>query len=156
DEIVAFAELEDAIDRKVKYYSSGMRMRIGFAIAAFLEPHILIVDEVLAVGDSSFQQKCLERMREVLSSGGTLILVAHDLRSGGATASRGLWLHEGRIQVDGKIDDVLTLYRREIESIAESRAQARGRVLLSDFRVEGPDGALASTNGECCLHFTAK
>ncbi|MGZ4105603.1 MAG: ABC transporter ATP-binding protein, partial [Actinomycetota bacterium] len=74
DDIVAFAELEYAIDRKVKYYSSGMKMRIGFSIAAFLEPHILIVDEVLAVGDSSFQQKCLERMREVLQSGATLIL----------------------------------------------------------------------------------
>ena len=79
DAIVAFAELEHAIDRKMKYYSSGMKMRIGFAIAAFLEPHILIVDEVLAVGDSSFQQKCLERMREVLQSGATLILVSHDL-----------------------------------------------------------------------------
>lgn len=156
DEIVAFAELEHAIDRKVKYYSSGMKMRIGFAIAAFLEPHILIVDEVLAVGDSSFQQKCLERMREVLQSGATLILVSHDLASVGAIATRGLWLNEGRIACDGPIDDVLTQYRREIENIAEARSHTRGKVILTDVRVEGPDGGPPQTNEPCFLHFTAK
>ena len=156
DDIVAFAELEHAIDRKVKYYSSGMKMRIGFAIAAFLEPHILIVDEVLAVGDSSFQQKCLERMREVLQGGATLILVSHDLAAVGAIATRGLWLNEGRIAADGPIDDVLTQYRREIESLAEARSHTRGKVLLSDLRVEGPDGGLPQTNAPCYLHFTAK
>ena len=67
DEIVEFAELEDAIDRQVKFYSSGMQMRLGFGVAAFLEPDVLLVDEVLAVGDASFQQRCLDRMREVLS-----------------------------------------------------------------------------------------
>jgi ABC-2 type transport system ATP-binding protein len=156
DEIVAFAELEDAIDRKVKYYSSGMKMRIGFAIAAFLEPHILIVDEVLAVGDSSFQQKCLERMREVLQSGATLILVSHDLAAVGAIATRGLWLSDGRIQADGPIDDVLAQYRREIESLAEARSHARGKVLLTDLRVEGPEGGLPNTNEPCYINFTAK
>lgn len=156
DEIVAFAELEDSIDRKVKYYSSGMRMRIGFAIAAFLEPHILIVDEVLAVGDSSFQQKCLERMREVLQSGATLILVSHDLAAVGAIANRGLWLNDGRIQADGPIEDVLAQYRSEIEALAEARSATRGKVLLSDVRAEGPDGGMPETNGPCFLHFTAK
>jgi ABC-type polysaccharide/polyol phosphate transport system ATPase subunit len=156
DEIVGFAELEDAIDRKVKYYSSGMRMRIGFAIAAFLEPHILIVDEVLAVGDSSFQQKCLERMRAVLQSGATLILVSHDLAAVGAIATRGLWLNEGRIQADGPIDDVLSEYRSEIESLAEARASTRGKILISDVRIEGPDGGMPETNGPCFINFTAK
>jgi ABC-type polysaccharide/polyol phosphate transport system ATPase subunit len=156
DEIVAFAELEDAIDRKVKFYSSGMKMRIGFSIAAFLNPHILIVDEVLAVGDSSFQQKCLERMREVLRSGATLILVSHDLAAVGAIASRGLWLNDGTIQMDGPIDEVLGRYRREIELHAEARAHTRGKVLISDVRVEGPDGGLPETNGPCYIHFTAK
>jgi ABC-type polysaccharide/polyol phosphate transport system ATPase subunit len=156
DDIVAFAELEHAIDRKVKYYSSGMKMRIGFAVAAFLEPHILIVDEVLAVGDSSFQQKCLERMREVLQSGATLILVSHDLASVGAIASRGLWLNEGRIACDGPIEEVLTQYRRDIESHAEARSHTRGKVLLTDLRVEGPDGGLPETGAPCYLHFTAK
>jgi ABC-type polysaccharide/polyol phosphate transport system ATPase subunit len=156
DEIVAFSELEHAIDRKVKYYSSGMKMRIGFSIAAFLEPHTLIVDEVLAVGDSSFQQKCLERMREVLQSGATLILVSHDLPAVGAIASRGLWLNEGTIQADGPIDDVLSEYRREIEMHAEARSQARGKVLLTDVRIEGPDGGMPQTNQPCYVHFTAK
>ncbi len=96
DQIVAFAEVEDAIDRQVKFYSSGMKMRIGFSIAAFLEPEILIVDEVLAVGDSSFQQKCLNRMREVTQSGSTLLLVSHDLASVAATAERGIWLEDAR------------------------------------------------------------
>ena len=155
DQIVAFAELEDSIDRKVKYYSSGMKMRIGFSIAAFLEPHILIVDEVLAVGDSSFQQKCLERMREVMQTGATLILVSHDLAAVGAIATRGLWLSDGHIQADGSIEDVLTQYRREIESMAAARANTSGKVLLTDMRVEGPNGGLPTTNESCTIHFTA-
>ena len=81
DEIVAFAELSDALDRQLKYYSSGMAMRLGFAVAAFLQPDVLLVDEVLAVGDAAFQQKCLERMRSVLQEGTTLIFVSHDLAS---------------------------------------------------------------------------
>jgi ABC-type polysaccharide/polyol phosphate transport system ATPase subunit len=156
DDIVGFAELEDAIDRKVKFYSSGMRMRIGFAIAAFLEPHVLIVDEVLAVGDSAFQQKCLERMREVLQSGATLVLVSHDLAAVGSIATRGLWLSDGRIQADGPIEDVLTQYRREIDSMAETRAGARGKVVLKDVLTEGPDGGLPNTNERCLIHFTAE
>lgn len=69
DEIVAFAELEEAVDRQVKYYSSGMQMRLGFGVAAFLQPDVLLVDEVLAVGDATFQQRCLERIRAVLAEG---------------------------------------------------------------------------------------
>jgi ABC-2 type transport system ATP-binding protein len=155
DEIVAFAELEEAIDRKVKFYSSGMRMRIGFAIAAFLEPEILIVDEVLAVGDASFQQKCLERMREVLQSGTTLILVSHDLAAVGAIATRGLWLNDGRLAADGPIEDVLGSYRELIEQHAEERAHVRGEVLLTDLQVEGPDGALPTTNELCTIRCKA-
>ena len=79
DEIVAFAQLEDAIDRQTKFYSSGMQMRLGFSVAAFLEPDILLVDEILAVGDSSFQQRCLERMSAALAEGVSLVFVSHDL-----------------------------------------------------------------------------
>src|SRR5262249_14013352 len=104
DEIVAFAELEHAIDRQTKFYSSGMRTRLGFSIAAFLEPDVLVVDEVLAVGDQLFQQKCLDRMRQVLEGGATLLLVSHDLPSVGATATRGIWLSEGKMRADGPID----------------------------------------------------
>ncbi len=115
DEIVAFAEVEDAIDRQVKFYSSGMKVRLGFAVAAFLEPKILIVDEVLAVGDSSFQQKCLERIRQVIQGGTTLLLVSHDLASVGAAATRGIWIADGAVQIDGPIDQTLAGYRRMIE-----------------------------------------
>ncbi len=121
DEIVAFAEVEDAIDRQVKFYSSGMKMRIGFSIAAFLEPSILIVDEVLAVGDSSFQQKCLNRMREVTQRGSTLLLVSHDLASVAATAERGIWLEDAHVRRRGS-------HRRSAREVPEChRAAGRDR-----------------------------
>ena len=111
DDIVSFAEVDDAIDRQMKFYSSGMQMRLGFSIAAFLEPDILLVDEVLAVGDASFQQKCLDRMRQVLYQGTTLVYVSHDLATVEATCARGLWLNKGMVEADGPIGDVLTKYR---------------------------------------------
>jgi ABC-type polysaccharide/polyol phosphate transport system ATPase subunit len=130
DEIVAFAEVEQATDRLVKFYSSGMKMRIGFAVAAFLEPHILLVDEVLAVGDASFQQKCLDRMRVVLSQNTTLVFVSHDLAAVQATCTRGIWLAEGDVMTTGPINDVLASYRHAIEMAAEaSTAGALGALL---------------------------
>src|SRR4051794_6598480 len=134
DEIVAFAELEDAIDRQVKFYSSGMKVRLGFAVASFLEPEILIVDEVLAVGDSSFQQKCLERIRQVIQSGTTLLLVSHDLASVGAAATRGIWIADGVVRMDGPIDQTLAGYRRMIEAQAEANADVKGLVRVADVR----------------------
>ncbi|HEV7163456.1 MAG TPA: ABC transporter ATP-binding protein, partial [Solirubrobacteraceae bacterium] len=90
DEIVAFAELERAVDRQVKYYSSGMQMRLGFAVAAHLQPDILLVDEVLAVGDASFQQRCLDQIRAVLNEGTTLLFVSHDLAAVEASCTNGI------------------------------------------------------------------
>ena len=119
DEIVDFAELADAVDRPVKFYSSGMAMRLGFAVAAFLEPDILLVDEVLAVGDASFQQKCLNRMRSVLADGTTLVFVSHDLPTVEATCLRGVWLDEGEVRFDGPVREALAAYRQAIEHQAE-------------------------------------
>jgi ABC-2 type transport system ATP-binding protein len=153
DEIVAFAEVEDAINRQVKFYSSGMKMRIGFAIAAFLEPEILIVDEVLAVGDSSFQQKCLNRMREVTQSGTTLLLVSHDLAAVSATVQRGIWLEQARIRAAGPIDDVLGLYRTAIEERAEAAAATDSAVRLRNVRTRGATSGLVSTNESCVVTF---
>ena len=153
DEIVAFAEVESAVDRQVKFYSSGMKMRIGFAIAAFLEPSILIVDEVLAVGDSSFQQKCLNRMSEVLESGTTLLLVSHDLAAVAATAQRGIWLEDSRVRAAGAIDDVLGHYRTAIEERAEASSTAKGKVRISNVRVSGAENSLVSTNEPCAITF---
>ncbi len=156
DEIVAFAEIEDAIDRQVKFYSSGMKVRLGFSVAAFLEPQILIVDEVLAVGDSSFQQKCLDRMRHVIQSGTTLLLVSHDLATVGATASRGIWLADGTVQADGPIDQTLAGYRRAIEARAEANADVKGLVRVRDVSAEGTDGRLVTVAEDCTIRLSVE
>ena len=100
DEIVAFAEVEKFLDTPVKHYSSGMYVRLAFAVAAHLEPEILIVDEVLAVGDASFQKKCLGKMREVASGHGrTVLFVSHQLASVTSLCDRGIWLENGRVRM---------------------------------------------------------
>ena len=85
----------DAIDRQVKFFSLGMQMRLGFSIAAFLEPDILLVDEVLSVGDANFQAKCIQRIEEVVRQGTTLVYVSHDLTSVEAVCKEALWLADG-------------------------------------------------------------
>ena len=151
DEIVAFAEIETAIDRQVKFYSSGMRTRLGFSIAAFLEPEVLVVDEVLAVGDQLFQQKCLDRMRAVLESGATLLLVSHDLASVGATASRGIWLADGVMRADGPIEDVLAAYRRDIEEKSGANSRVEGAVSARLLGTRGLHGGRVETNQDCLI-----
>jgi lipopolysaccharide transport system ATP-binding protein len=125
DEIVAFAEIEKFIDTPVKHYSSGMYVRLAFAIAAHLEPEILLVDEVLAVGDYEFQQKCLGRMQEVTRSDRTVIFVSHNLGSISNLCSRVLWLEEGRLAAQGAADEVISSYVR-------SRREASGALLWPD------------------------
>jgi ABC-type polysaccharide/polyol phosphate transport system ATPase subunit len=153
DEIVAFAEIENAVDRQVKFYSSGMKVRLGFAIAAFLEPTILIVDEVLAVGDATFQQKCLDRIRQVIQNGTTLLLVSHDLATVGATTKRGIWLSDGIMRADGPVDEVLGAYRKDIEGYAAQNANVSGAVRIHDLRTDGPDGRMVEVNEECTVRF---
>ncbi len=147
DDIVAFAELEDAIDRQVKFYSSGMQTRLGFAIAAFLQPDILLVDEVLAVGDGAFQQKCLDRMREVLNQGTTVIFVSHDLAAVEALCSKGIWLRQGLVQADGPVQDVLGEYRHLIEQAAEIDEEAEGIIRMEKVEVIASDGGSPRTQG---------
>lgn len=142
DQIVEFAELAGAIDRQVKFYSSGMQLRLGFAVAAHLEPDILLVDEVLAVGDASFQQRCLERMRMVLSQGTTLVFVSHDLAAVEAVCQRGIWLHDGAIRSEGAVRDVLAGYRAAIQQGALLSSNGRGPIHLVETSVAGPDGKL--------------
>ncbi len=140
DEIVAFAEVGGAIDRQVKFYSSGMKMRLGFAVAAFLEPDVLLVDEVLAVGDASFQQRCLDRMRTVLAQGTTLVFVSHDLAAVEATCTRGIWLEGGSVNVDGTVGEALGAYRRFIEESVQMPALSGGPVRLVKVEVSGENG----------------
>jgi lipopolysaccharide transport system ATP-binding protein len=110
DEIVAFAEVERFIDTPVKRYSSGMYVRLAFAVAAHLEPDILIVDEVLAVGDQSFQRKCLGKMGEVSSEGRTVLFVSHNMAAIRSLTPRAIWLDHGRIAADGEAEQVISDY----------------------------------------------
>jgi ABC-type polysaccharide/polyol phosphate transport system ATPase subunit len=146
DDIVSFAEVEPAIDRQVKYYSSGMQMRLGFAIAAFMEPDVLLVDEVLAVGDARFQQKCLDRMRWVLATGTTIVFVSHDLQAVESLCERAVWLREGIVESDGAVREVLGAYRRTVEEAAEL-APAFGYMRLVKSEVRGGDGEAPRSQG---------
>jgi lipopolysaccharide transport system ATP-binding protein len=110
DRIVSFAELEKFIDTPVKLYSSGMYVRLAFAVAAHLEPEILLVDEVLAVGDAAFQQKCLARIRDLTQQGTTTIFVSHNMHHVGALATRGLYLRSGFVVHDGTAGESIELY----------------------------------------------
>jgi len=101
DEIVAFAETEQFLDTPLKHYSSGMAVRLAFAVAAHLEPEILIIDEVLAVGDVSFQKKCLGKMNEVARAGRTVLFVSHDINAVNALCERTILLHDGSIAMNG-------------------------------------------------------
>lgn len=145
DAIVDFAELEAAVERQVKFYSSGMKMRLGFAIAAFLDPAILLVDEVLAVGDTSFQQKCLDRIQAVLEQGTTIVFVSHDLAAVQASCSRGVWLQDGVVMQDGAIDETMNAYRRSIEEAAEILPGVSGLVNVQKVTVSGPSGSRPSS-----------
>lgn len=110
DEIIAFAEVEQFINTPVKHYSSGMGLRLGFAVAAHLEPEILVVDEVLAVGDAAFQKKCLGKMGEVAKEGRTVLFVSHNMAAVAALCTRGLLLKKGEIVADGAVNDVISRY----------------------------------------------
>jgi lipopolysaccharide transport system ATP-binding protein len=110
DEIVAFAEVERFIDTPVKHYSSGMAVRLAFAVAAHLETEILLVDEVLAVGDTEFQKKCLGKMGDLSRAGRTLLFVSHSMVSLAALCRRGILLEGGRVRMQGAIGDVIGTY----------------------------------------------
>src|SRR6202030_3216726 len=110
DEIVAFAEIDKFIDTPVKHYSSGMYVRLAFAVAAHLEPEILLVDEVLAVGDINFQKKCLGKMGDVARQGRTIVLVSHQLTPIRRLCNRAVWLDGGRVRECGITSDVINMY----------------------------------------------
>lgn len=110
DEIVTFAEVERFLDTPVKRYSSGMYVRLAFAVAAHLEPEILIVDEVLAVGDAAFQKKCLGRMREVAGEGRTILFVSHNMDAVQRLCNKGILLDKGRLVMEGDINAVTNKY----------------------------------------------
>lgn len=113
DEIVDFAELWDFLDMPIKNYSSGMAARLGFAIATVVRPDILICDEVLAVGDYAFQQKCERRMTEMRDQGTTLLYVSHSIDSVKCVCDHALWLDKGIVKMQGKVEEVAEAYMQE-------------------------------------------
>jgi lipopolysaccharide transport system ATP-binding protein len=110
DDIVSFSELERFIDVPIKHYSSGMQMRLGFSVAIHLQPNILLVDEVLAVGDQAFQARCLDRINKLKRQGVAIVLVTHNLREVQRMCDRAIWLDEGQIQAQGDVLEVIDLY----------------------------------------------
>ncbi len=146
DEIVAFAELERFIDTPVKRYSSGMYVRLAFAVAAHLEPEILLVDEVLAVGDAAFQKKCLGKMSDVARHGRTVIFVSHNTAAMLNLCDRGILIDRGRIVADAPIEPVIQQYLKGLRTVTpwdlstfEDR-QGKGRVRFTRVRFEDDQG----------------
>ena len=139
DEIVAFAEVEKFIDTAVKHYSSGMYLRLAFAVAAHLEPEILLVDEVLAVGDAAFQKKCLGKMGDVAKQGRTVIFVSHNMTALRALCTRAVWLNEGKTMEDGPAETVVNHYLQK--NAAPQSGIALGR---PGNGAGGPPGAAAA------------
>ena len=142
DEIVEFAELSNVLDRPVKMYSSGMQLRLGFAIASHIDPDIFVVDEALAVGDARFQAKCAKRMSSFVSEGRTLLFVSHNLPIVEAICNRGIFLLDGRVRAVGATRDILRTYldwidegqqhSKSFNSGAQGRDVAVERVTLHD------------------------
>jgi lipopolysaccharide transport system ATP-binding protein len=157
DEIVEFAEIERFLDTPVKRYSSGMAVRLAFAVAAYLEPEILLVDEVLAVGDAAFQRKSLGKMSEVAQEGRTVIFVSHNLAIIQALCRRGILLERGEVVVDAPIGEAIGSYLRTLERAAsddllertdrDSRAYDDTLVRRLEIREEGGDSANVILSG---------
>jgi ABC-type polysaccharide/polyol phosphate transport system ATPase subunit len=121
DEVVDFAQMRDFMDTPLKYYSSGMEARLAFSVAVCLRPDVLLLDEVLAVGDQAFRQRCLARLRAFHAQGGTLILVSHEVDQVRELCSRAVWLDQGVMRMDGDVNQVLAAYR-----IHDSLNRSRG------------------------------
>ena len=140
DEIVAFAEVEKFIETPVKRYSSGMYVRLAFAVAAHLEPEILVVDEVLAVGDAAFQKKCLGRMRDVASTGRTVIFVSHNMAAVSSLCSKAMVLWEGKVEYPlGSVEAAIQQYLTQVHNVTKTKLadrtdrQGNGKVRIKDF-----------------------
>jgi ABC-2 type transport system ATP-binding protein len=145
DAIVAFAELEDFIDMQVRHYSSGMYVRLGFATAIHVDPQILLVDEVLSVGDESFQRKCIDRIRSFQRQGRTIVFVTHAADSVRDICNSACFIFKGRVQAHGKPADVVRAYREQLHGEAHLEAfpgEERGdrRVKIERVAFSGADG----------------
>ena len=130
DEIVAFSGVNKFLDTALKHYSSGMQLRLAFAVAAFLEPEILIIDEVLAVGDAEFQRKCQLKMQDVNKSGRTILFVSHNFNQINQLCTKCIYLREGRVFMEGPTQDVIAEYNST--SILSTESEVKVRTILPD------------------------
>lgn len=127
DDIIAFSGIQHHIDSPVKRYSSGMKVRLGFSVAAHLEPEILVIDEVLAVGDAEFQRKCMGKMKDVSRAGRTILFVSHNMTAIASLCSRVVWLHDGRVRMEGPTDDVVRAYLSTYTQYGDERLWTLGK-----------------------------
>ncbi len=165
DDIVEFAGIGSAIDQPVKQYSSGMQLRLGFSIAAHLEPDVLLVDEAIAVGDAGFQYRCVERMAALVREGRTLIFVSHDMSAIETLCSRAILLREGQVALDGPARDVVQEYLLAVQAerlgrsfpsgVIEGRDLVISRVSLHTERAQDVNEVRAGEPLTVRLHFRA-
>jgi ABC-type polysaccharide/polyol phosphate transport system ATPase subunit len=153
DEIVGFAELEHAIDRPVRTYSSGMTMRLGFAIAAFLDADILLLDEVFAVGDEAFQRKCFGRIFQFKQGGGTIVFVSHDAAAVERLCERSVLLETGHVAFDGPTRDAVARYRRALADETDPAERGAGLREWGSGEATIESAVLLGTEGEERLQF---
>lgn len=134
DEIVEFSELEDFLDSPVQNFSSGMKSRLGFSVATIVQPDILIVDEVLSVGDVLFRKKCMNKMNEMLSMGTTLLFVSHNMQQVRAMCNKAIWLNHGKVLKIGDAEGICNEYETNIEAIKaeERKKRAQAEKALND------------------------
>jgi len=155
DDIVAFAEIPDYIDTPVKFYSSGMFTRLGFAIAIHVDPQILLVDEVLAVGDIAFQLKCFDRMRAIQSSGTTIVIVSHSMHAIRLLCPRALVMRRGELVFDGECEEAIAMHHALLSSPDEVHNTGEDIVVM-ERRLEGPQGLSNSVDPGDALRYTAR
>jgi lipopolysaccharide transport system ATP-binding protein len=161
DEIIEFADIGRLLDTPIKRYSSGMQVRLAFAVAAYLEPEILLVDEVLAVGDVAFQKRCLGRMGEVAGDGRTVVFVSHNMALMQALCTRGIFMAQGKLEFDGSIRDAVNLYLRDIERAmstdvadrTDRRGRGKSRVVRVELGGDAPSGGVPATGETLTVGF---
>ena len=152
--IVSFAGVERFLDTPLKFFSTGMQMRLAFAVAAHLEPEILLVDEVLAVGDIEFQKKCLGRMQEVSQSGRTIIFVSHQMNQIRRLCERVLWIDAGQIKQAGPTGEVIAAYEAAMMQGADNGRGAAGSPVFLGWEIAGEGNILKDGQTEVTLNFT--
>lgn len=153
ESIIEFSELRDFIDVPIKHYSSGMYVRLGFAVAIHTEPDLLLVDEVLAVGDANFQHKCMDAIQQYRQRGGTILLVSHDLGSIESICDRAIWYEHGEVQAQGHPTDVVMKYLNNVAAKEEAVRSAAGKGRTVDQLDEGQrwgTGRLQITDVRLC------